>query len=358
MNGKTRVYRYKDFTVVESDGGKVLKSENANYYFNKKNGNMITWGKTHEEDAELFPGPTIADIEITTSCTGVDGVVCPFCYKSNNPNGKHMTLDTFKKVFEALPKTLTQIAFGADSKAETNPDTFAIMQYARDNGIIPNITVAQITDETADKLASICGAVAISRYANKDACYDSVKKLTDRGMDQVNIHMMISEETFERALETVKDISSDPRLSKLNAIVFLSLKTKGRGERFHSLRQEKFNTLVSLCKDKGISYGFDSCSSLKFFHSLNDVEYEMYKGMIMPCESTLESSYINVDAEFFPCSFTEGTEEWETGISVIENKNFIENVWNNPRVYQFRNKLLATKSCNEFGCRECPIYKV
>lgn len=36
MNGKTRVYRYKDFTVVESDGGKVLKSENANYSFNKK----------------------------------------------------------------------------------------------------------------------------------------------------------------------------------------------------------------------------------------------------------------------------------------------------------------------------------
>jgi radical SAM protein with 4Fe4S-binding SPASM domain len=84
----------------------------------------------------------------------------------------------------------------------------------------------------------------------------------------------------------------------------------------------------------------------------------MYKGMIMPCESTLESSYINVDAEFFPCSFTEGTEGWETGISVIEHKNFIENVWNSPRVYQFRNKLLATKSCNKFGCRECPIYKI
>ncbi len=358
MDERMKIYNYNDFVVAETDTHKFLSSKDANYSFDKKDGTMATWGKTEEEDAEMFPAPTIADIEITTSCTGVDGVLCPFCYKSNNPNGRHMTLDTFKAIFNVLPKTLTQIAFGADSKAETNPDTFAIMQYTRDNGVIPNITVAQISDEVADKIASVCGAVAISRYSNKNVCYDSVKKLTDRGMDQVNIHMMISEETFKRALETVNDITNDERLAKLNAIVFLSLKTKGRGEKFHSLSQENFNLLIEKCKESGINYGFDSCSSLKFFRSLNNKEYATYKNMIMPCESTLESSYINVDGEFFPCSFTEGTEGWETGIPVLENKDFVKHVWHNPKVEDFRKKLLATKSCNEFECRNCPIYKI
>ena len=92
---------------------KYMRSENANYDFDKKTGQMVTWGKTIDDDPELFPGPTIADIEITTICNGVDGVVCKHCYKSNNPSGENMTIDTFKKVFESLPKTLTQIAFGA-----------------------------------------------------------------------------------------------------------------------------------------------------------------------------------------------------------------------------------------------------
>ena len=71
------------------------------------------------------------------------------------------------------------------------------MEYCRENGVIPNITVAQIDDTVAKKLSELCGAVAVSRYAYKDACYDSVNKLTYLGMKQVNIHQMISQETYE-----------------------------------------------------------------------------------------------------------------------------------------------------------------
>jgi hypothetical protein len=345
------------FRIKETAHKKMMASENANYVFDKKTGKMITWGKTLQDDPELFPGPTIADIEITTICNGVGGKVCQHCYKSNNPSGKNMSLSTFKEVFESLPRTITQIAFGADADGKANPDIWSIMDYARDRGVIPNITMADIDESTADNLVKRCGAVAVSRYENKNICYDSVKRLTDRGMTQVNIHMLLSQETLERTLETITDIQSDDRLSKLNAIVFLSLKQKGRGTAYHSLTQEEFNRVVQACKDAEIGYGFDSCSSLKYFKSLDDSEYEKMKQFIMPCESTLESSYINYEGDFFPCSFTEGTDGWGEGIPV-SGKDFVEEVWHHPKTESFREKLLESKRCNRFGCRECPLYDI
>lgn len=347
-----------DFQITENEKIKRMASEHANYIFNKQNGQMITWGKSIHEDPEKFPGPTIADIEISTSCDGVNGQLCNFCYKANNPFGKNMSFETFQRVFDNLPKTITQIAFGADSKARSNPDIWKIMEYSKNNGVVPNITVAEIDDEVADKLAFYCGAVAVSRYADKNVCYDSVKKLTDRRMEQVNIHMMISEGTFDRAVETIYDMKDDERLSKMNAIVFLSLKQKGRGVNHSVLSQEKFNELVKLGNELGISYGFDSCSSLKFFKSLSENDYKKFKDMIMPCESTLESSYINVNGDFFPCSFMEGTEDWKTGLDVENTSNFINAIWNNERVECFRQTLLKTKRSNSFGCRDCPYYKI
>ena len=287
-----------------------------------------------------------------------NGMLVHNCYKSNTTKGSYMTFETFKKVFDKLPKTLTQIAFGADATLESNPDIWKIIEYSRNNDVIPNITVADINDMTAKRLAYYCGAVAVSRYENKDICYNSVKKLTDAGMTQVNIHYMIAEETYEQALETLNDIKEDPRLSKLNAIVFLSLKQKGRGKSFTPLSQEKFTELTQYALGNNIPIGFDSCSSLKFFKSLNSEQFKEYKKMIMPCESTLESSYINVDGEFFPCSFTEGTEDWTTGTDVVNCEDFIKDVWNNPRVNAFRDMLIDTKSNNKFNCRECPLFNI
>jgi len=84
-------------------------------------------------------------------------------------------------------------------------------------------------------LAHFCGAVAVSYYPqiDKNRCYDVVDMLTNRyEMKQVNIHAMICEETFEDTIQLIEDIKNDSRLKKLNAVVFLSLKQKGRGEGF------------------------------------------------------------------------------------------------------------------------------
>lgn len=65
------------------------------------------------------------------------------------------------------------------------------------------------------------------------------------------------------------------------------------------------------------------------------------------------SQFIDINAygEYFPCSFTEGTKGWEQGIDVISCKNFVEDVWYNPRTQNFRELLLM-------NCRHCPVYNV
>lgn len=171
------------YTIIDNEEKKVLKSENYNYVFNKANGNFYRWGKTFNDDPQVGL-PEIADIEITTKCSGPAGKLCKFCYKANTPNGDNMSLETFKIILEKLPKSITQIAFGADANCTSNPDIFKIMEATRDAGIIPNITVADIDDRVAKRLADLTGACAVSRYENKDLCYNSIKKLSDSVLKQ------------------------------------------------------------------------------------------------------------------------------------------------------------------------------
>ncbi len=342
-----------------------------NYIMDMKTGFFVEWGESLDDDVEKAPANNILDIEVTTKCTGPGNYVfdkygskthtesgcCAFCYKSNTPNGKNMSLDTFRKVIDKMPITLTQIAIGADAHLDQNPYLWDMMDYANSKGIAVNITCANIDDKTARLLSQKCKAVAVSRYQNKDWCYDSIKRLTDYDMNQVNMHFMICQESFEQAKETINDIKTDSRLKKLNAIVWLSLKTKGRGEKFHPLSQEQFNELINMCKKEGINFGCDSCSAPKVIKAYkDDPDYERVFEAVMSCESTLESAYINVDGEYFPCSFTEGEEGWEQGISVLRTKDFIENVWNHKRTKEFRKKLC--KNVDENKCRNCPLFNI
>jgi hypothetical protein len=90
--------------ITENSTTKTLRSNEINYNFNKVSGMSCVWGTTLEDDPAYSPyGPLIADIEITTICSGINNVPCPFCYKSNTTKGYNMSLETFKKVFDKLP---------------------------------------------------------------------------------------------------------------------------------------------------------------------------------------------------------------------------------------------------------------
>jgi sulfatase maturation enzyme AslB (radical SAM superfamily) len=320
-----------------------------------KNGFFQRWGKTLADDPKYSPfGPEIADIEITSICN----YGCDYCYKSNTSKGTNMSLDTFSMIIDKLPNTMTQVAFGADAGAETNPDLWAMADYCRSKKIVPNITVADVSDETAVKLSQVMGAVAVSFHGDFDTCYNNIKKLTDLGMTQINAHFVIHENSFEEALRFLSDMKSDSRLEKMYAIVFLSIKQKGRAQTgFQPLSQNKFNQLIDKAREVGVNYGFDSCGSSKFSTYLNSAKISQeekirLETMIEPCESFgLFSSYFSVDGEYFPCSFAKGCRGWTQGVDMRNVDNFVEQVWNGSVINQFREESLG---CN----RECLFYKI
>ena len=350
----------------ENEKCKIVEAKDKSFHhiFIKENGFSMVYGKTKDEDPDFCSfGPLIADMEITTICKGPriktsekNGLdiykPCNFCYKGNTPNGSNMSFKTFKKVFDKLPKTVGQIAFGVDASATSNPDIWKIFEYCRKKGVVPNLTVSDINDETADKIASLAGACAVSVYDNKDICYDSVKKLTDRGMTQVNLHLCYHSGNYTRIPEIIEDIKNDPRLSKLNAIVFLALKQKGRGIGFTPLPFHKFKEMIEIVMESGISYGFDSCSCINFLKAVQDhPKYEQFKTMSEPCESVCFSSYIDVHGKFAPCSFCEGIVGWEEGLDVVNCKDFLQDIWNHSKTVDFRESLLANR-------RSCPVYNI
>lgn len=361
---------------IDKIGNRYIESNDQTFHllFLKWNGFTAKWGKTFDENPFYCPfGNEIADIEITKMCRGVRNkegkkTPCPWCYKANTPNGTYMNIKKFIKLFDKLneSKTMTQIAFGVDAEASDvlNPDIWKILDYTILNGVTPNITVADIDEHTAKNLVKRCGAISVSFYGtiDKNRCYDSVKLLLDEAKKinkemNINIHCLLSKETYDSVFELINDYQTDSRLKGMGAIVFLSLKQKGRGEHFNKILNMEFEKIINLCFEKHINIGFDSCSANKFLNAIKDrkdaKEMETY---IESCESCMFSAFFDVNGIFYPCSFMEKEGDWKIGIDMTKIENFVKDVWNENRVEKWRKASIKCLECT--GRNICKFYNV
>jgi hypothetical protein len=341
-----------------SNKRKALRSPTYNYNFDKRTGYFARWGKTHDDDPQFSPyGPEILDLEISVNgCPNG----CRFCYKSNTPApATNMTLETFKEVLGKFPPTLTQIALGITG-IQTNPDFPAMLRYAREQGIIPNFTLSGIdlTDEIAREVAPLVGGVAVSVYqTDKNVGYNAIEKFVSLGVEQVNIHILVSEQTIDFVHEVLEDRLVDPRMQGMKAILFLGVKPKGRGVSYDALPMPGYVDLINTCLDKKIAFGFDSCSAARFerFVQQADLSDEVKSVMMEEaegCESSCFSAYVNVHGVYWHCSFIEEVEPIE--IDLMKTDNFLRDVWYNERVIDFRNRVIGDGSTT---CRQCPVFE-
>jgi len=340
--------------VYETPTDRRAVSPTYNNFLDKRTGDFARWGATIEDDPEYSPlGPEILDIEIS-----VDGCPnrCAFCYKGNKASAPtNMGLDMFKAILERFPPNLGQVAFGITG-VQTNPDFIAMMEHCRSKGIVPNFTLSGIdlTPEIAERCAKLVGAVAVSVYEPVDVGYDTVKTFTDLGVTQTNIHLMVSRETWPHVWRVLADRKTDPRLAKMNAVVFLTAKPKGRARgRFRAPTVDQYTELIRHCLEEETAFGFDSCGAAKFETVIDQLDIDdglraRLKMCSESCESDLFSAYVNVLGEYWHCSFSEGEEGIEP-VSILDHPDF----WNSEPVRAFRARLLST---TKDGCRRCPIF--
>lgn len=389
--------------INENDRYKALMSSDYNFLFDKVSGNFYRWGKgdytkpknkinpdemkiyltwcyiwknkfnlkefvcdldTDGDDTIFLPN--IADIEISTKCKGVSiggnkPTPCKMCYKSNTNNGKYMSTEDFTNIIDKLSPMCCQVALGIGNIDQ--PNLFEIMDVCIDRGIVPNITINGygMTDDIYDKLSDKCGAISVSYY-DKDLCFNAIYELaTVRGMKQVNIHAYTAENTYDTLLQLIDDLQTDVRVKDMNAVVLLQAKLKGNAllNGHKQLNQEKFNILSQKLLKSGLSYGSDSCGAFKTIESFKDEpNIKEIEDSVMSCESTIESVYINVDGNYYPCSFSEGVDinglDWKQGISVLDCNDFIKDIWFHKRTRQFSKSVLECRKCR----KSCPIYEI
>lgn len=292
------------------------------------------------------------------------------CYKGNlkGSTPENMTLETFSKIIQKFPSVqdihtgekffpLNQIAFGITSIG-THPELFDIFRYCRSIGVIPNVTINgadPLTQEQMETLISLTGAMAISiSKPNYEKGLDLISKLLSMGARQLNIHCVISSETIDIGYKLCDAFNHDPRMKGLNAIVFLGLKPKERGQKFGILKTNQYIKLVEYCLDNNVRFGFDSCSSPKAELSVIKSEKltEEKKKEILQCcercESGIFSGYADRSGKYWHCSFGEGM-EIAYGIDLTEINDFMSEVWFSKPMSEWRSKLIGLE-------RECPLY--
>ena len=343
-------------------GLKRCLSPSYNYLFDSRTGAFARWGATSDDDP-VVGYLEIFDLEVSTVCSGVGAGPCAFCYKSNGPRGRNMDFATFKRIFDLLPPTLTQIAFGIGD-LEANPDLLAMFDYCRDNdhnpGVVPNLTIngAGLSPQWAADLAARCGAVAVSAYEPREVCYDAVAALSTAGLAQVNIHALMSRETIDRVRELISDIATDQRLAGVRALVLLALKPKGRGERYHVVTDPvAYRQIIDLAAAAGVDLGFDSCSAPTYLAACAGMaDFATRAALAESCESDRFSGYANVDGQYWHCSFTEGRPGFAP-VDLLAVKDFNREVWASTVVRAFRTRLLCRAAPHiSSDCYLCPVY--
>ncbi|KAH3757675.1 radical SAM protein [Pelomyxa schiedti] len=385
---------------------KVITAPGYNFVFSTFDGSSIRWGKDMDDDPLMAPGPELCDIELSTICHGINGIPCDFCYKSNTARGENMSLDTFKKLFHKLPRTVCQIAFGIGD-ISGNPDLFSILEYCRSNDynyVVPNITVngEGISGFHISQLVRLCGSVAVSRYPNnKENCYATVERLHAEAQRtharlQINIHVVFSKQTLPLIHELLHDITNDDRLAgKVFAIVLLKVKHRGRASpsRYTHASLEELREIVSIASRAKVRLGVDACGACDFYRMLEETEKlrrpeaeessptttststtemapttrsaEPDRWADIPaledavtsfngCDSMRFSAYINVRCEAFPCSFVEAAWPKEHTMNVLECADFGADIWRSCASHSFRTDLMSTSDIVE--CWRCKFF--
>ena len=275
------------------------------------------------------------------------------CYQSGSKRkDPDMSLEDYKSIIDQCKNKVQQIALGGAGDPNLHKNFKEIMQYTRENGIVPNYTTSGInlTDEQAEVTKQFAGAVAVSWYDRSQDGYTvrAIKKFLGNNII-TNIHYVLSNKSIDEAIERIKNQT----FPDVNAIIFLLHKPVGIGRQENVLKTEdprvkKFFKLVDE-GDHPWQIGFDSCS----IPGIVNFTKEISLNSIDTCEGARFSAYITPDMKMTPCSFDQDL-RWAVDL----RRHTIQEAWDSDAFESFRNNLRdSCPSCleREHCMGGCPI---
>jgi len=331
----------KTNTIIFGEFDKVFKNKEYEILFNTKSGFEVLRGINGYDDPFVTDLPTMMDIGIMGSCRNH----CSFCYQGDKKE-PNMTLDDFKQIIDEVKYHASQCALGGRGNPEDHENFEEIIKYARENNVVPNFTTAgnNVTDKIVSLTKEYIGAVAVSNY-NKPYTYRSLKMFMDARV-KTNIHFIYSRQSHRQAMDLIngKDIwNGKVDIEKLNAVVFLLFKAKGRGkDKLYMVPSEyqvkEFGESINKTK-LSIKIGMDSCLINRVQQYANFTPQQ--KISVDTCESGRMSVYVTPDMKLVPCSFADHD---KYGLSIKDKS--IKEVWTQGWGFNdFRNTLKETPNC-------------
>ena len=354
-------------------------------YFDKEDGLWITGDCKDGSSPFRRSFPSLLDIGIMGHCPNGKAGICAKagiqCYQ-NAPNSirENMKLEDFKSIIDQCKGKTFQVALGGAGDPNLHENFREIVEYCRENGIIPNYTTSgfNLTDEQVE-ISKQCGAVAVSQYSRLEIqqmpsyqiledgsriptemmqvfsetnpqTNNAIQKFLDAGIT-TNIHYVLGKNTIKEAITRLKN-NLFPE--GINAIVFLLHKPIGLGKEENMLHyndpevKEFFELIDS--QQFPFKIGFDACSVpgiLNFTHNIDSRSTET-------CEGSRTSAYIDAQMNMMPCSF--GNQNKSYYVSLYDHT--IKEAWEGEVFSKFRSHLFnACPNCkNRENCYGgCPI---
>ena len=354
-------------------------------FFDKETGLWITGDCEDGTTPFRRSFPSLLDIGIMGHCPNGKAGICAKagiqCYQ-NAPNSTrdNMKLEDFKTIIDQCKGKTFQVALGGAGDPNLHENFKEIVEYCRDNGIIPNYTTSgfNLTNEQVE-ISKQCGAVAVSQYSRLEIgqmpSYQvledgsriptemmqvfsetnpqtniAIQKFLDAGIT-TNIHYVLGKNTIKEAIIRLKNnLFPDG----INAIVFLLHKPVGLGQESNMLHYDnpEVKEFFELIDNEKFPFkiGFDACSVPGIINFTKNIDSRSTE----TCEGSRTSAYIDAQMNMMPCSF--GNQDKSYYVSLYDHT--IKEAWESKVFNNFRNHLFkACPNCeNRVNCYGgCPI---
>lgn len=296
-------------------------------------------------------GPELMDISITNWCDKG----CSFCYKSSTVYGKHMSIDSYKKIIDQAAEMHTfQVALGGGNPNQ-HPDFIDILEYTHSKGIVPNYTTngRGLSDDILEATLKYCGAVAVSVYKPYEDSAAVIERMVDFGI-KTNVHFILSSDSIDVAIDWLEN--PPVFLEGINAIVFLNYKPSGRRVFEDKLlrnspRLNEFFALATSPQRK-LKVGFDACCVSGVFARAN-----ANNSMVDACDAGRFSLYVSEDSMVYPCSFQSALID---GDELSDERSLLD-IWIGSENFKSFRRYFASERCGQCEYKSscmngCPLF--